>query len=125
MAWCFGEDASSPSLREGFTYDEIAAGRGGEPRSRIRQIVSPGNFKQIVRVDSGAEHCRSCNWTASLQRYSSPPRASPPATFPQSLPYLKALERLDRYQTVASANQVYDDEARKNLLDKINRMAEN
>jgi hypothetical protein len=40
-------------------------------------------------------------------------------------PYLKALDRLDRYQTVASANQVYDDEARKKLLDKINRVAEN
>jgi hypothetical protein len=38
---------------------------------------------------------------------------------------LKALDRLDRYQTVASANQVYHDEARKKLLDKINRMASN
>ena len=35
------------------------------------------------------------------------------------------LDRLDRYQTAASANQVYDDEARKKLLDKINRLAEN
>ena len=40
-------------------------------------------------------------------------------------PYLKALDRLDRYQTVASANQTYDDEARKKLLDKINRLDEN
>ena len=40
-------------------------------------------------------------------------------------PYLKVLDRLDRYQTVASANQVYDDEARKKLLDKINRIASN
>jgi len=28
-------------------------------------------------------------------------------------PYLKVLDRLDRYQTVATANQVYDDEVRK------------
>jgi hypothetical protein len=35
------------------------------------------------------------------------------------------LDRLARYQTVASANQVYDDEARKKLMDKINRMAAN
>ncbi len=41
------------------------------------------------------------------------------------MPYLKALDRLDRYQTVAGANQVYDDEARKKLIDKINRLAEN
>ena len=40
-------------------------------------------------------------------------------------PYLKALDRLDRYQTVATANQVYDDEARKKLMEKINRIAEN
>ena len=41
------------------------------------------------------------------------------------MPYLRALDRLDRYQTVASANQVYDDEARQKLLAKINRVAEN
>ena len=40
-------------------------------------------------------------------------------------PYLKVLDRFDRYQTVASANQVYDDEARKKLFDKINRVASN
>src|SRR4029077_19429434 len=40
-------------------------------------------------------------------------------------PYLKALDRLDRDQTLATANQVYDDEARKKLMDKINRMAAN
>jgi hypothetical protein len=41
------------------------------------------------------------------------------------IPYLKALDRFDRYQTVAGANQAYDDEARKKLLDKINRVADN
>ena len=35
------------------------------------------------------------------------------------------LDRLDRYQTVAGANQAYDDEARKKLFDKINRVAAN
>jgi hypothetical protein len=35
------------------------------------------------------------------------------------------LKALDRHQTVASAEQVYDDEARKKLMDKINRMAAN
>jgi hypothetical protein len=32
-------------------------------------------------------------------------------------PYLKMLDRLDGYQTVAGANQVYDGEARKKPLD--------
>ena len=40
-------------------------------------------------------------------------------------PCLKALDRLDRYQSVAVANQTYDDEARKKLMEKINRMADN
>ena len=40
-------------------------------------------------------------------------------------PYLKVLDRLDRYQTVAGANQAYDDDARKRLFDKINRVAAN
>jgi len=35
------------------------------------------------------------------------------------------LDRLDRYQTIAGANQVYDEEARKKLFDKINRVAAN
>jgi hypothetical protein len=40
-------------------------------------------------------------------------------------PYLKALDRLDRYQSVAGAHQVYDDEARQKLIDKLNRAAAN
>lgn len=40
-------------------------------------------------------------------------------------PYLKVLDRLDRYQSVAVANQTCDDDARKKLLQKINRMAAN
>jgi hypothetical protein len=38
---------------------------------------------------------------------------------------LKVLDRLDRYQTVASANQVYDDDAREKLMAKLNRVANN
>jgi hypothetical protein len=40
-------------------------------------------------------------------------------------PLIKVLDRLDRYQWTAKMNQVYDDEARKRLFDKINRVAEN
>ena len=43
------------SLREGFTYDEIAADEGVSP-SRIRQIVS--QELQQRAVDSGAEHAK-------------------------------------------------------------------
>ena len=40
-------------------------------------------------------------------------------------PLMKVLDRLDRYQRVAKAVQVYDDEARAKLMDKINRVAAN
>jgi hypothetical protein len=67
---------------------------------------------------------RSCNWTASLPRCSSRPSIAA-GDISAISPYLKALDGLDRYQTAASANQVYDDEARKKLMDKVNRLAEN
>ncbi len=108
-------------LREGFTYDEIAA----EERvsvSRIRQIVS--QVLQQRGVDSGAEHAK-----LQLDRLAPAVQLGAQGIASGDLsaisPYLKALDRLDRYQTVASANQVYDDEARKKLLDKINRLADN
>ena len=109
------------SLREGFTYDEIAADEGVSP-SRIRQIVS----KELQQrgVDSGAEHAK-----LQLDRLAPAIQLAAEAMAAGDIsaitPYLKALDRLDRYQTVATANQVYDDEARKKLMDKINRMAEN
>ncbi len=109
------------SLREGFTYDEIAADEGVSP-SRIRQIVS--QELQQRGVDSGAEHAK-----LQLDRLAPAIQLAAEAMAAGDIsaitPYLKALDRLDRYQTVASANQVYDDEARKKLMDKINRMAEN
>src|SRR5882757_4759858 len=109
------------SLREGFTYDEIAADEGVSP-SRIRQIVS--RELQQRGVDSGAEHAK-----LQLDRLAPAIQLAAEAIAAGDVsaisPYLKALDRLDRYQVTASANQVYDDEARKKLLDKINRMAEN
>jgi transcriptional regulator with XRE-family HTH domain len=108
-------------LREGFTYDEIAAEEGVSP-SRIRQIVS--QELQQRAVDSGAEHAK-----LQLDRLAPAVQLAAEAIAAGDIsaisPYLKALDRLDRYQTAASANQVYDDEARKKLLDKINRLAEN
>src|ERR1700722_4757606 len=107
--------------REGFTYDEIAADEGVST-SRVRQIVS--QELQHRAVDTGAEHAKlQLNRLAPAMQ----PAAEGMAAGDSSaiMPYLKALDRLDRYQTVASANQVYDDEARKKLMDKVNRLAEN
>ena len=108
-------------LRQGFTYDEIAA-EEGVSGSRIRQIVSEELQKRAV--DSGAEHAK-----LQLDRLAPAVQLGAEAIAAGDIaaiaPYLKALDRLDRYQTVASANQEYDDEARKKLLDKINRLADN
>jgi hypothetical protein len=108
-------------LREGYTYDEIAAEEGVSP-SRIRRIVS--QELQQRAVDSGAEHAK-----LQLDRLMPAVQLAAEAIAAGDIsaitPYLKALDRLDRYQVVASANQVYDDEARKKLMDKINRMAAN
>jgi transcriptional regulator with XRE-family HTH domain len=108
-------------LREGWTYEEIANGEGVSI-TRIRQIVS----KELEQraVDSGAEHAK-----LQLERLVPAIQLAAEAIAAGDVsaisPYLKALDRLDRYQTVASAEQVYDDEARKKLMDKINRLANN
>src|SRR6202046_3854080 len=108
-------------LREGFTYDEIANEEGVSP-SRIRQSVAQELQKRAV--DSGADHAK-----LQLDRLAPAVQLAAEAIAAGDIsaitPYLKALDRLDRYQVVASANQVYDDEARKKLMDKINRLAEN
>src|ERR1700735_4294844 len=108
-------------LREGWTYDEIA-NEEGVSSSRIRQIVS--QEPQQRAVDSGADHAK-----LQLDRLAPAVQLAAEAIAAGDVsaitPYLKALDRLDRYQVVASANQVYDDEARKKLMDKINRMAAN
>ena len=108
-------------LREGFTYEEIA-NEEGVTITRIRQIVSAE--LQQRSVDSGAEHAKlQLERLASVMQLAAQAVAAGDVT--AITPYLKVLDRLDRYQTVAGANQVYDDEARKKLLDKINRIAAN
>src|SRR5271156_6681885 len=108
-------------LREGFTYDEIAA-EEGVSSARVRQIAAEELQKRVV--DSGADHAK-----LQLDRLAPAVQLGAEAIAAGDVsaitPYLKALDRLDRYQTVASANQVYDDEARKKLLDRVNRIAEN
>ncbi len=108
-------------LREGLTYDEIAA-EEGVSASRIRQIVYEELRKRAV--DSGAEHAK-----LQLDRLAPAVQLGAEAIAAGDVsaitPYLKALDRLDRYQTTASANQEFDEDARKKLLDKLTRMAAN
>jgi hypothetical protein len=108
-------------LREGLSYEEIAT-EEGVSGSRIRQIVT--EVLQKRAVDSGADHAK-----LQLDRLAPAMQVAAEAIAAGDVsaiaPYLKVLDRLDRYQVAAGAHQVYDDEARKKLLDKINRVAAN
>jgi uncharacterized protein YerC len=108
-------------LREGLSYEEIAT-EEGVSGSRIRQIVT--EVLQKRAIDSGADHAK-----LQLDRLAPVMQVAAEAVAAGDVsaiaPYLKVLDRLDRYQTAAGAHQVYDDEARKKLLDKINRVAAN
>jgi Homeodomain-like domain len=108
-------------LREGASYEEIA-GEEGVSRERIRQIVS--EVLQKRSVDSGADHAKlQLDRLAPLMQLATEAVAA--GDIRAITPYLKVLDRLDRYQTVAVAHQGYDEQDRKRLMEKINRMADN
>jgi hypothetical protein len=108
-------------LRDGLRYDEIAA-QEGVTTERIRQIVT--EVLKNRAVDSEADHAKLQldRLVPALQIAAEAVASGDVRAIPS---YLKVLDRLDRYQATASVNQVYDDEARKKLIDKINRLAEN
>jgi hypothetical protein len=108
-------------LREGWAYDEIAA-HERLTAERVRQIVRKALEKRII--DEGAEHAK-----LQLARLQPAMRLAGEAIADGDVtaiaPLMKVLDRLDRYHKVAKAVQVYDDEARRKLMDKINRVAAN
>ena len=108
-------------LREGASYEEIAA-EEGVGRERVRQIVA--EVLQRRSVDSGADHAKlQLDRLAPLMQFAAEAVAA--GDIRAITPYLKVLDRLDRYQTVAVAHQGYDEEDRRKLMEKINRMAAN
>ncbi len=108
-------------LSEGWAYNEIAS-QGPLTAERARQIVQQAFEKRTI--DGGAEHAKL--QSARLQpamRFAG--EAIAEGDVKAIAPLMKVLDRLDRYQRTAKAVQVYDDEARKRLMDKINRVAAN
>jgi DNA-binding CsgD family transcriptional regulator len=93
-------------LREGSSYEEIAA-QEGVSRERIRQIVS--EVLQKRSVDSGADHAK-LQLDRLLPAMQLAAEAIAAGDVVAITPYLKVLDRLDRYQSVAGAHQVCDDE---------------
>jgi hypothetical protein len=108
-------------LREGWAYDEIAS-QERLTAERVRQIVRQALEKRII--DEGAEHAK-----LQLARLQPAMRLAGEAIAEGDVtaiaPLMKVLDRLDRYQRAAKAVQVYDDEARARLMNKINRVAAN
>ena len=108
-------------LREGWAYDEIAS-QERLTAERVRQIVRKALERRIV--DEEAEHAK-----LQLARLQPAMRLAGEAIADGDVaaiaPLMKVLDRLDRYQRAAKAVQVYDDEARRKLMDKINRVAAN
>ncbi len=108
-------------LREGLSYDEIAAEEGVSSR-RIHQIVS--EVLQKRAIDNGADHAK-----LQLDRLMPAMQLAAEAISAGDVsaisPYLKVIDRLDRYQSVAIANEEYDEDARRKLFEKINRLAVN
>ncbi len=88
----------------------------------MRQIVRQALERRII--DEGAEHAK-----LQLARLQPAMRLAGEAIAEGDItaiaPLMKVLDRLDRYQRASKAVQVYDDEARAKLMDKINRVAAN
>jgi predicted transcriptional regulator len=107
--------------REGMAYDEIAHDEGLTPE-RIRQIVRETLDQRLP--DEDTDHAK-----LQLSRLQPAMRITAAAVEKGDVsavsPLLKVLDRLDRYQKTAKVNQVYDDEARKKLFEKLNRVASN
>ncbi len=108
-------------LREGWACDEIAREERLTPQ-RIRQIVREALDRRIV--DDGSAHAKlQLARLVAAMRLAAEAVASGDIKAITSM--LKVLDRLDRYQKIGAANQVYDDQSRGKLLDKINRVAAN
>ncbi len=105
-------------LREGWAYGDIAHAESLSSK-RISQIVS--KTLQRRAVDSASDHAM-----LQLARLEPALRLAAGALAEGDVgaisPYLKLLDRLDRYQRPLAAIDVYDDKARQRLLAKMNRI---
>jgi hypothetical protein len=105
-------------LREGWAYGDIAQAESLSSK-RISQIVS--KTLQRRAVDGASDHAM-----LQLARIEPALRLAAGALADGDVgaisPYLKLLDRLDRYQRPLAAVDVYDDKARERLLAKMDRI---
>ena len=107
-------------LREGWAYEEIARAEAVTVE-RVRDIV--GEILGAREIDDESEHAR-----LQIARLEMALKAAGEAVAAGNIraisPYLRVLDRLDRYRGRAAASQKDGDEMRRKLLAKLNRMAE-
>jgi hypothetical protein len=116
----FGREARTKRIfarmREGWAYDEIAREERLSPQ-RVRQIVSGVLDKRVI--DRGQDHAR-----LQLARLAPALRAAADALSTGDVkaigPFIKVLDRLDKYQTTFAGTYDYGPEEREKLLKKIN-----
>jgi hypothetical protein len=108
-------------LREGWAYDEVAREEELTPE-RVREVVREALERRLVDDETDHAKLQLARLAPAMQIAGMAVADGDVKAIP---PFLKVLDRLDRYQRAAKVNQVYDDEARKRLLDKINRVAAN
>ena len=120
MAGFCGEGAILARRREGWAYDEIAREEGLTPE-RIRQIVC-----EVFRrrpVENGSDHAK-----LQLARLAPALQAAEAAVRNGDVkaiaPFLKVLDRADRWQKVAIDYGEYDDGIRQRLMDRLNQAAQ-
>ena len=110
-------------LREGWAQRMTRSqARSGWTAERVRQIVRGGARAAHHRRRRGARQTAIGPPSAGDMRLAG---AIADGDVTAIAPLMKVLDRLDRYQRAAKAVQVYDDEARSKLMDKINHVAAN
>ena len=108
-------------LREGYAYDEIAREEQLTPE-RVRQIVREALARRFVDDETDHAKLQLARLAQAMQIASMAVADGDVKAIPA---FIKVIDRLDRYQRAAKVSEVYDDEARKRLMDKINRVAAN
>jgi len=108
-------------LREGWAYDDIAV-EEGLTTERVRQIVREALERRLPDEDTDHAKLQLDRLRLAMHVATTALKRGDVAAI---APYVKLLDRLDRYQKTAKVNHVYDDEARKKLFEKLNRVAAN
>jgi CRISPR/Cas system CSM-associated protein Csm2 small subunit len=108
-------------LREGCAYDEIAREERLTPE-RVRQIVRQALARRLPDEDTDHAKLQLARLQPAMRIATAAVEGGDVAAIPS---FLKVLDRLDRYQKTSKVNQVYDDDARKKLFEKLNRVAAN